>query len=102
MAANGDIKRPIHTDSWKRNDHHKKGETERHQKELGRWKTKFGAKYKDEKLPKSQHIAAIPVQRWALGCVNPTSWLSLAMACELTKPRAHLIAQLCISNRGAS
>ena len=32
-------------------------------------------------------------KRWALGCVNPTSWLPLATGREFTQPRAHLIAQ---------
>ena len=33
---------------------------------------------------------------WALGCVNPASWLPLAARHEFTQPRAHLIAQLYI------
>ena len=35
--------------------------------------------------------------RWALGCVNHASWLSLATGCEFTQPWAHLIANLCTS-----
>ena len=34
-------------------------------------------------------------ERWALGCVNPTSWLSLASWREFTQPRAHLLANPC-------
>ena len=40
-----------------------------------------------------------PVQRWAkmwaLGCVNPASWLPLALGCKFTQPRTHLIAHFC-------
>ena len=32
--------------------------------------------------------------RWALGCVNPVSWLPLAAGREVTQPRTYLIAQL--------
>ena len=34
--------------------------------------------------------------RWALGCVNPASWLPLAAAGrKLTQPRALLVANIC-------
>ena len=29
---------------------------------------------------------------WALGCVNPAFWLSLAAGGEFTQPGAHLLA----------
>ena len=32
---------------------------------------------------------------WALGCVNPASWLPLAARGEFTQPRAHLFADPC-------
>ena len=35
--------------------------------------------------------------RWALGCVNPASWLPLAAGREFTQPRDHLMAHLCAS-----
>ena len=35
-------------------------------------------------------------KRWALGCVNPASWLSLAAEREFTQPRDHYFAQPCI------
>ena len=34
-------------------------------------------------------------KEWALGCVNPASWLSLAAGGEFTQPRAHSFAQPC-------
>ena len=37
--------------------------------------------------------------RWALGCVNPTSWLPLAMGRKFTQPRDHPIALLCTDAR---
>ena len=33
--------------------------------------------------------------KWTLGCVNPASWLPLALGSEFTKPRDHLLADLC-------
>ena len=34
-------------------------------------------------------------KEWALGCVNPATWLSLAAGGEFTQPRAHSFAQPC-------
>ena len=34
-------------------------------------------------------------KEWALGCVNPASWLPLAAGGEFTQPRAHSFAHLC-------
>ena len=35
-------------------------------------------------------------KRWALGCVNPDSWLPLAAGGEFTQPRANLLTEPCI------
>ena len=35
-------------------------------------------------------------KEWALGCVNPASWLPPAAGGEFTQPRAHSFAHLCI------
>ena len=38
-------------------------------------------------------------KRWALGCMNPASWLPMAMGREFTQPRDYLtIAQPCSPN----
>ena len=36
------------------------------------------------------------LQKGALGCVNPASWLPLAAGGEFKQPRAHLLANPCI------
>ena len=45
--------------------------------------------------PHSALIVQGSAKRWALGCVNPASWLPLATGCEFTQSRDHSFAQPC-------
>ena len=45
-----------------------------------------------DKNEKTTLIVPGSAKRWALGCVNPTSWLPWPRGGVFTQPRAHLIA----------
>ena len=48
----------------------------------------------DVDLRMKVHQIQVSAERWALGCVNPASWLPL-MIVRFTQPRVHLLADPC-------